>query len=108
MKICAFPNREQTKPISRNRNKQDLPGNHSTAISCNVVGVDFCGDLEEPWHGVVEEAFVGFAEVCFGCPVGVEGVLVFHAAAAAKVKVATEKALVAEISFSTGEVSLLL
>jgi len=58
------------------------------AIGCDVVGVYFCCDLEEPGHG--------------------EGVLVFHAAAPAKVKVATEEALVAEIALSSREVAFLL
>lgn len=75
------------------------------AIGFDGVGVYFCGDLEEPWHGVVEEAFVSFAEICFGGPVGIEGVFVFHAAAPAKIKVATEEALVTEITLSSREVS---
>ena len=57
---------------------------------------------------MVEEAFVGFAEISFGSPVGVEGVFVFHAAAAAKLKMTAEKALVGEVSLGTGEVAFFL
>ena len=83
-----------------------MTSNRSGVVSRYVVY--FCSDLQESGHGIIEEAFVSLTEVGFGCPVWIQGVLVFHTAAPANIKVATEEALIAKISLGSREVSFLL